>query len=430
MSDTSDKVCCVVDHGLFMELALRLSRDFKKVYYYTPWEKGFPLVNDCVVGDGFGDIVRIDGFWDLLDEINCFVFPDIQHGCLQRHLALHGKSVWGSRHGDSLELKRAHFKEVLEAFNLPVGPWKSIIGLPDLRDYLRENENKFVKISKYRGCMESWHHINYELSEPTLDHLAVVFGLTQDAIPFIVEDPIETDIEVGYDGYCVDGEFPQIGLQGYETKDRGLIASVQHYADIPDEVTSVNKALSPILGDFNYRNFFSTEIRVKDGKSYFIDPCCRCPSPCIEIQMELWENLGEIIFNGGLGKLVDPVPKAKFGAVAMIDHKKDCKEWRTLEIPDAIRQWVKLYFACKHNGLYGIPPFPHSCDTIGAVIGIGNTIQEAIDHLKSNADQLDSDYLDVHTDALYEGLQSIQEAEKKGIEFTDQPVPKPETVLQ
>lgn len=429
MSETSDKTVCVVDHGLFMELAIRLSRDFKRVLYYTPWEKGFPLLNDCVIGDGFEEIERIEGIWKYLDEIDLFVFPDIQHSCLQEHLQSIGKPVWGSRRGDSLELKRARFKEVLEAFKLPVGGWRPIRGLDELRDYLQSNDNKFVKISKYRGCMESWHHVNYDLSEPKLDSLAEKFGPLQDAIPFIVEDPIETDIEVGYDGYCIDGDFPTIGVQGYETKDRGLIASVQKYSDMPDEVTSVNRALSPILGDFKYRNFFSTEIRVKDGKSYFIDPCCRCPSPCIEIQMELWGNLGEILWNGAQGHLIDPEPTAQFGAVAMIDHKDDCRKWRVLEVPNNIRKWVKLFFACRHNGMYSIPPFPHNCDTIGAVIGIGNTIQEAIDDLKYNADYLSADYLSVHTEALYETLQSIQQAEKKGIEFTDQPVPKPESVL-
>jgi len=34
IKDPSDVVCLVVDNGLFVELALKLSKTFKKVYYY------------------------------------------------------------------------------------------------------------------------------------------------------------------------------------------------------------------------------------------------------------------------------------------------------------------------------------------------------------------------------------------------------------
>lgn len=432
MSELSDKVCCVVDHGLFMELAVRLARNFKRVLYFTPWEKGFPLLNDCVIGDGLEEIERIHDIWEHVNEIDLFVFPDIQHSGLQLHLQEMGKRVWGSRHGDSLELKRAQFKDTLAKMNLPVGKWRAIRGLDDLRAYLGIHEDRWVKISKYRGCMESWHHQNYEQSLPMLDHLAVEFGPLQNAIPFIVEDPLPTEIEVGYDGFCIDGHFPSLGMQGYEIKDEALIGSVQKYTDMPKEVLEINESLAPVLRDFQYRNFFSTEIRVVNGNPYFIDPCCRCPSPSIEIQYELWSNLGQCIWEGADGILIDPKPVGNFGVEAIIDHKGDYSRWRVLEIPDEVRQWTKLFWYTKHDGMYAIPPLPHIGDAVGVVVGIGDTIQQAIDHLNGNVDILTDkqDCLNVHVHALSDALEKIREAEKKGIEFTDQPVPKPETVMQ
>jgi hypothetical protein len=306
--------------------------------------------------------------------------------------------------------------------------YEVVRGLDELRARLKDSRDKYVKLSRYRGMMETFHHVDYVESEPMLDQLAVKFGSVKNVIPFLVEDPVDTDIEVGYDGFCVDGQFPSLGIQGYEIKDKCLIASVQKYEDLPEEITIVNQVLSPVLRDFRYRNFWSTEIRVKDGNSYLIDPCCRCPSPCTEIQMEIWENLGGILWAGAGGELVEPVAAAKFGVEAIIDHNGDEHFWRNLEVPDSVRRWVKLYNVCHPGPIYAIPPFPTSCDAIGAIVGIGDTIQEAIDQLAEHVEVLKDQPITVKFESLREGLEVIQEAEKKGLEFSEQPVPEPETV--
>lgn len=430
MSEVSNKCCMVFDHGLFLPLALKLSESFERTLYYTPWQKGFPIINDCVVGDGFERIERIDEIWDHLDEIDIAIFPDIQHSGLQLHLQSLGIRTWGSRKGDSLELKRAMFKSKLMEIGLEVGPYRVCKGMTELRAFLKDNEDKYVKISRYRGMMESWHHINYELSEPQLDALACAFGPLQNSVPFIVEDPLETDIEVGYDGFNIDGQWPGVGIQGYEAKDRGLIAAVQDYSDMPKEVTSVNEAIAPLLKGFQYRNFFSSEIRVKDDLSYFIDPTCRCPSPCIEIQLEIWSNLAEFIWHGANGDLVDPIPTAKFGVECMIDHKGDEEAWRTLQVPKEAEQWVKLYACCKKDDLICIPPFPHSCNSIGALVGTGNTLEEAIDNLKATAELLKDQNVSIDVSSLFDTLKEIKTAEEAGIEFSKEETPEPTVALE
>lgn len=430
MSDlVSDKVVLVYDHGLFAELALRLSREFRKVYFTCPWERSFPVVNEAVIGNGFEKIHWVDEIWDVLDEVDLFVFPDVMHSALQLHLESLGKRVWGSRRADQLETRRAYLKKVQKELGMHHPEYESVMGIDKLREKLRGVEDKYIKISKFRGMMETFHHVNYALSDPLLDQLAVKFGPIKNDFPFLVEDPVHTDIEVGYDGYCIDGEFPKFAIQGYEIKDRCLIASVQNYADMPREITVVNEALSPKLREFRYRNFWSTEIRVKDGNSYLIDPCCRCPSPCTEIQMELWQNLGEILWEGAAGIVINQQPAAQFAVEAIIDHHGDETGWRTLKVPEEVRQWVKIYSVCQVDDTLVIPPFPHSCDAVGAVVGIGDTIEEAIDHLKAHVEALKDQPVSVKTDALVEALEEVHKAEKKGLEFSDQPVPEPESVL-
>jgi len=429
MTDLSDRSVLVYDHGLFCELAIRLSREFGKVYYCCPWERSFPIVNDAVIGNGFSEIEWVDEIWEVLDQVDLFVFPDVLHSALQLHLESLGKRVWGSRTGDRLEIRRAYLKTVQKELGMHYPEYEVVRGLDALRERLRQVEDKYVKLSKYRGMMETFHHINYDLSEQLLDQLAVKFGSVKNVCPFLIEDPVKTDIEVGYDGYCVDGQFPELAIQGYEIKDRCLIASVQKYSEMPEEITVVNETLSPKLHEFRYRNFWSTEIRVKDGDSYLIDPCCRCPSPCTEIQMELWENLGEILWEGAAGNLVNQQPAAQFGVEAIIDHHGDETGWRTLQIPDDIRRWVKIYNVCKVDDTYAIPTYPHSCDAVGAVVGIGDTIEEAIDQLKEHVEKLKDQPVSVKMEALYEAIEAVKKAENKGLEFTEQSVPEPESVL-
>lgn len=429
MTDLSDKTCLVFDHGLFVELALRLSRDFGKVYYHAPWERGFSLVNEAVIGNGFDEITWVDEIWDVIDEVDLFVFPDVLHSGLQLHLESMGKRVWGSRKGDALEIRRAYLKKVQQELGMHHPSYEIVRGMANLRDYLKDHPDQYVKLSKYRGMMETFHHTEYAQTEPLLDQLAVKFGSVKDVVPFLVEDPVVTDIEVGYDGYCVDGTYPAFGIQGYEVKDKCLIASVQKYEEIPEEITIVNHVLATVLKDYRYRNFWSTEIRVAQGNSYLIDPCCRCPSPCTEIQLELWENLGEILWHGAAGELIDQKVVAQFGVEAIIDHNGDEHGWRTLEVPEEIRRWVKLYNVCKVDGTYAIPPFPHSCDAIGAIVGIGDTLEEAIEALKDHLTHLKDQPITAKVESLYDALEEIQKAEKKGIEFSDQPVPEPESVL-
>lgn len=779
MSEVSSKTVLCVDHGLFLPLAIKLADSFQRVLYYSPWEKGFPILNDCIIGDGYDNIERVDDIWEHLKDVDLFIFPDLQHSGLQLHLESLGKRVWGSREGDDLELRRSFLKKTQKKLGLEVPDYKTITGIANLRTYLKAYEDQFVKISRYRGVMETFHHLNYEQSQPILDHLAVMFGPLQNEVPFLVEGPIKTDLEVGYDGWSIDGQWPDVGLQGWEAKDKALIASVQDYSKMPEEVTSINEALSPVLKKYRYRNFLSTEIRVADkpfliditcfsedtevltnngwkrfqelipddevctlnhltnaieyhlpskyisyrfegelisisnrkrdlellvtpnhtvwgiaysgkwwagradmiphtlsiprtglwngvelahyvlpeyvkswhsGKGrgidrtfhreavklpmdawlrflaiYLSEGCssqsqvnisqtkykkeigkileelpfkwtehkkgfscsdvqladhvrqyglryekyipdfvkqlssrqidlfltsyclgdghmkhgnrnistpsertandiqelflkcgsvasvkrlpykgmpvalsggkyicsrdsflvmerkrfqsfhlngwasnrcslylhkvpyagmvydvevenhilyvrrngkacwsgnCRAPSPGIEIHMEIWDNLAEIIWHGAAGEMVGPVMTAQFGVECMIDHTGNEERWRVLEIPKEAEPWVKLYSACKHNDLHCIPPFPHSHDTIGAVVGIGDTVEDAIAHLKSTVELLKDQPVSIHVDALYDILKDIHSAEKKGIEFSEQAVPEPEVALQ
>jgi len=433
--DVSDRTALVVDGGLFLPFAQRLARDFKNVLYFCPGEKPFPLLNDAVLGDGFGGVTRVDDLWMAVEEMitpeDVIVFPDVGHADLALHLQQMGHAVWSSRYGDQLELDRVFLKNFQRSQGMAIPPYEVVHGLTALAEYLRQHEDVYVKLSKYRGVMETFHSVTYRLSEPWLAIMACKLGPLKDTVDFVVEDHIEAIAELGFDGFCIDGQFPEVAVQGIEAKDFGYIGCVRPFATLPKEIQGTIEPLLNFLTEQNYRNFFSTEVRVgEDGTPYLTDPCCRHASPAGECLDELYENLGEIIWLGARGILLEPVYTAKFAVQAMIDHPGDEDLWRLVDLPDDARQWTKLFFACEIEGKICLPPFPWSHSTIGSVLGIGDTLEEAIEDLKEHAELLGGQGLTIHTEAVVEVVKEIQKSEEAGVEVSPEPVPDPAEVMK
>ena len=189
----------VLDHGLFLPLALKLAKSYKRVLYWTPSEKGFPLLNDCIIGDGFENVERCNDFWKIKSEIDLFIFPDIQHSGLQLELESQGFPVWGSRNGDSLEINRQKFHKILGEIGLEVPEHTEIHGLDALREHLKDKTDKYIKMSKFRGSFESYHWRSMDEDSGMLDVWAVRFGPAQNVVRFIVCEPIDTPLEIGGD---------------------------------------------------------------------------------------------------------------------------------------------------------------------------------------------------------------------------------------
>ena len=84
--DFKNKAVLIIDNGLFCELAPTLAKSFGKVYYYTPWECAFPRSNTRLVGTGIPGVTRCNDYWEILDDIDLFVFPDIYNGFLENSL--------------------------------------------------------------------------------------------------------------------------------------------------------------------------------------------------------------------------------------------------------------------------------------------------------------------------------------------------------
>lgn len=428
MKRVSDVIAVVIDHGVFVHVARRLAREFKKVYYWSPADRAFPVCRDRCIGDGYEEVERIDSIWPVLAECDLFIFPDIGHADLQDHLVDMGKAVWGARHGDILESSRGKFLETMATTSLPVPKYQVIRGITNLRLFLKEQEDRYIKVSKIRGDFETFHWRSWKEDEGTLDEHAVRLGPLRDHVTFYVFEPIDTEIEDGVDTYCIDGRWPETVVHGMENKDKSYLCTFQKFSDLPDEVRIVNEAFGPILEKYEYKSRFSTEVRITpEGESYFIDPTCRFGSPPSQVEMELVGNWGEIIWHGAHGELVEMEPLAKFGVQALV--KVDRSNWSVLDIPKEIDPWTKISFSCRVDESICVPPDPEGPGEIGWLAAIGDTIEEAVATLRKHSEELPSG-CECEFQSIAGLISEIHTAEEAGMTFTPEKVPEPAIVIE
>ena len=432
--DFSNKSVLVWDTGNQTLMARRLAEFFGRVYYYKEWQIGFPTILDVVVGSGYEKVERVKEVWSIVPKVDLIVFPDCMNGDLQVYLESQGKRVWGSRMGAQLELNRWKTKELLKSVGLPVQPCQRVIGIEKLREIVKSREEIYVKISTFRGDMESFPGKGKIITEPRLDELAFRLGSAKNDVVFIVEDKIETDIEVGYDGICVHGKWPKMAMQGYEIKDACYLGAAMPYDKLPEQVREVNEGIQNFLKETRYANNLSTEIRVLNDLPYAIDFTCRNPCPGGEVQILNTKNLASVLYHGAVGDLDDPDYEYKFAAEAMIYSDWGHRHWSNLKTTTDREQFITLFNSmnidANHEAV--IPTVTELAvltNEIGAVVGLGNTIEEAIKHLKENAEGIEGIDIEVRIDSLGKAIEEIEKAQKAGLPFSDTPLPKPEDVL-
>jgi hypothetical protein len=109
---------------------------------------------------------------------------------------------------------------------------------------------------------------------------------------------------------------------------------------------------------------------------------------------------------------------------------RDGEAWESMPIDDELAQWVKCGTCCMVDEQLHFPPDPQLAgQPIGWLVGIGDTIEEAIKHLRHNTELL-PDGAHCEFAALADLLKEVKEAEANDMPFTDQTVPEPETILK
>ena len=418
--DLSKKRVLVLDHGLFVDMAARLGRDFGTVWYCTAWENQFPKRNAGSIGEGIDGIERIDSpFGPELDKADMVVVLDVYYGKLAHRLAKMGIPVWGAKLGEGMELDRVGMKERMKKIGLPVGHYKVVTGMEALRAYLKEHKGTcYVKVSKWRGTFETFKSTDYRASELLLDKIEHLLGCLKWDMEFIIEDELPDTVELAIDGYTVDGMFPVNGLGGLEIKNKGWVGKFGPLAAMPPALRTFNEKIAPTLKQFQYRGFLSCEMLIgKDGKGYMTDACCRAPSPPSELYQEYFTNFSQIVWGAAHGEMVEAVPAGKFGVELLLHSSWAENEQQEIDFPEKVRSRVKLHNVVKKKGHYYVLPQGVEMPEIGGVIGWGDTRQAAVMDAQRIGEQIEGHGITVRTESLDEMDDQLGKMKKIGIQL-------------
>lgn len=420
---TKDKTLLICDNGLFFDFALKLADHFKKVYYYTEWKNAYPGMAEAVVGtewengkrlDTFDgkNIERVENMFSIIDEVDCFFTPDIYDGDLLELLERSGIPCFGSGKAECLELNRYETSLEMIEVGMDVAKTVNIVGMKDLREFLKKNENKYVKISKYRKTFETFHHINYKLSEPLLDNIENTLGPLKYIVEFVIVDHIDAVVEEGIDAYAVDGKLPSKVFTGCEIKDVSYAGKLVNTTDLSIGNKKVNEKFLKLIKKYDHNGFFSTEVRTtKDNKHYFIDPCMRLGLPPNALYQEIYSNLGDIVWYGANNILVDPQADNAFGMEVLISSGWHSGNHQTVYFPESIRQWVKLINPIKIDGTYHVLRLGDS-STIGSLVAVGKSHEECAKKIEKMAKLIEGYDLNIKTEGLNEAIDAFKVMEK------------------
>lgn len=352
------KSVCIVDNGTFGEMAHTLASSFGKVYYTSPWVADYPSSFNTELGEGFDEYERIADIWGIVDDVDLFVFTDLHQGPLQEYLSSKGKRVWGTRNGEELECDREEAKAYFETLGIPQAPYKVIKGMDALRKYIksRGNDKLWIKISLNRNDTETFCVEGYELAKNRLDDFQAQFGPMAEYRQFTVEDHLPDTLDLAIDTYCIDGKYPSKAMLGTEQKDEGYICAVKDWKQMPSKLTNIYEKLADTLKQYEYRNFLSLESRVAEKQIWLGDPCCRCGSPPLELELNMLKNLPEILWEGADGKLVEPEYAAKYGFEMLIQSSWVNEHPLLVEFPPKYRDAIKFRRATQYpDGLWIMP---------------------------------------------------------------------------
>jgi hypothetical protein len=413
------KTVMIVDSGIFVSFALKFASYFGKAYYFTPWNVGgFPKKDAELPGTGMDEMESVDYFWDYVDKADLFIFLDVYFSDIQMQLVRMGKRVFGARDGEMLELNRWDAKQIFRKSNIPVNGVRKIKGLKNLREYLKNNENKFIKIDHWRGAFETFGHKKYILTEPTLDQLQHLFGVMKFDTDFVVEDAIDSIAEVGIDSINIEGEFPNKVIVGIEEKGCSYIGKVFDYDKLPNNFKNINSKLRWYFKEKQYRGLYSDERRItRSNVMYLIDPACRVGRPPGEVEQEMINNWGDIAWFGAEGIQIEPEYTCKYGAESIVHSNWVTENWQTIYFPNKASKNIKLSNFCVRNGVYNVIPQPSKSSNIGAIIGLGDTMDEAISEVDKYSKMIEGKDIEIEIDSLEKNKESCEKARTIGFDY-------------
>ena len=438
LRDYSNEHWVILDNGNFVQQALELSKYVGKVSFFSPWVSDFPESNWRMFGAGLENywgkgqgITRVDDFWELRHKANRFYIPDCYFAAEADVLREMGKPTTASFYGEELELFRKEAKDHFKSLGLPIIEAEIVYGFSNLRKYLQDHPKTWIKTDvRNRGDFETTYAESYELKEEWLNKMEFELGAQKNTYKFIVEANFEGDdeypiVEGGTDTFCVDGEYWKKCMTGIEIKGLVYLATWGQWDKFPAELTDWNKAISPDLKGYGYRNFISTECRIHkelvNGKMVNVsrqnDAACRVGHPPNEIQLVMIKNFPDIIAYAGEGVLIEPEVNKRFGAQLNLHSSWAAEGTQKVWFPHDKKDNVRLRkLACEDDQFFVIKKGQGNTG-IGCIAVEGDSLEECEEQIKQIAAEVKGDCIEKDLTPFNSANDRIAELKKMGIDI-------------
>ena len=417
--EKKNKSWLVFDSGLYLDLANSLGKHGDEVHYFTPYSASFfPKYSDYAIGKGFEHIKKELYLFDLIDKVDAIACFEVAGNDLINFIKKHfpDKPCFGSSSGQKLEDSRWKLKKVLQAAGIRSARAVKLKGVHALCDYIIKNPKKFIKVSIFRGSINSFYAKDYKSVEQFMEYCEHELGAFSEDFEFIVEDEIPTSQEWGYDGFFDGNDYVKPYFFGVEISKDSYIAKVSD--TLPNQLENVNKKFFPIMKQLGWQGCISNELKlVSKEDSYFLDLCSRAPNPCGLIYSEFIDNWPEMCYDIACGKPTKMECKVKYVGAVPLYSKHTKKSDTQVNFPKELRKNVKFMTAyCKDGRFYAIKDSPE--ELVCVVVAGDNTVDGLIKQLKKYVDEVDCHGIDKNAVGGLDKINEIiSESSKVGISF-------------
>jgi hypothetical protein len=312
-----------------------------------------------------------------------------------------------------IEDDRLLLKAFIKAVGLPVQKYEHVKGITALREYLKTHENVYIKTNIFRDDCESFFSKDYESVESELDQIADHLGAWKYTYDFVVEDAIETDVEIGFDGFMNQKGYAVPFLIGVEWRKNLYFGKVSY--EMPPSIEQTMASFLPVLQRLKYAGALSTEEKIinQTDKHYLLDFCARLAHPFTTGYPEWIKNWPEFVYGIGKGEFVIPEFEHKYIGAFTLKSPKALEMYLKVDRKD--KDKIKLVSAMSNDkGDFAVRGEDH----IAVILAAGDSLEDILKQIHKNAELVDCNGLD--KEAL-NGIDKITEVIEKckavGIKF-------------
>ena len=384
--------------GMYLSDAVGLLKG-GSVEYFTPYNaKFFSEYSDYSIGKGFG-VNKPFQFFDKIKNADVIANFALHNNDLISFLKgiYPGKSIYGAGKGMILEWDRWALKKILTAVGMSVIHSEKIIGIEDLRDYLKDKKDKFVK-SRYvfKGVMDTFPAPDLNSVDSLLKDIEQDLGIYSNEFEFIVEDKVDTEQEWGVDCFFNGEDYIKPYIYGVEFGKNCYIGKVSD--TLPEQLQDSLDRLKPVLKEYDYRGGFATEEKIVDKKKhYLLDFTARLASPFGTGMPYFIDNWAEMVAKIGSKQPVKAIFKHKYLCSVPICSGHLEQHNTKIEFDPKYKENIKFEKAYKKGeDYYGIKKAPENM--IAVVVNGADNVKDLIKSTKEivetiKAYEIDKNYI-------------------------------------